>query len=126
MPDYAGSRTPRPYRCRGRGGPGRARDVPFARAARWTDPRCRRSRHSRARARSMLDRFVGAARVWRSVSPVVLPGAGIRGTARDPVERARTDERPRVREETLFLRALQDAGIDLAEVQSVELRREPF
>jgi CRISPR-associated protein Csb2 len=79
------------------------------------------------RERSMLDRYVGAARVWRSVSPVVLPGAGIRATAAsDPVDRARTDERRRVREESLFHRAIREVGIDLAEVESIRLRREPF
>jgi CRISPR-associated protein Csb2 len=79
------------------------------------------------REQTMLRRFVGEARVWRTVSPIVLPGAGwkARGIA-DPAERAAMDERRRCREEALVHRAINDAGIDAASIAALRLRREPF
>jgi CRISPR-associated protein Csb2 len=80
-----------------------------------------------SRENSMLDRYAGTARVWRSVSPVVLPGTGGWVTpTHDPEQKARMDEQRRAREDTLFRRAMRDSGIDMAEVERVQLRREPF
>jgi CRISPR-associated protein Csb2 len=80
-----------------------------------------------ARETSMLKRYVGPARIWRTVSPIVLPGARTRARATDdPETKARMDEQRLMREEALFRRAMQDAGIDLTEVERVQLKREPF
>ena len=79
----------------------------------------------------MRERYVGRARVWRSVSPVILPGRrqSSFNTTTSPsqsqaVDRARVDAKRRVDRETLFQRALIHAG--LTGVTEFRLRQEPF
>jgi CRISPR-associated protein Csb2 len=80
----------------------------------------------------MRERYLGRARVWRSVSPIILPGrrATVRNVKTPPMQesqaaaQARTDARRRRDEEALFERALTHAG--LGGVAGFRLRREPF
>ncbi|MGE0008576.1 MAG: type I-U CRISPR-associated protein Csb2 [Parvibaculaceae bacterium] len=76
---------------------------------------------------AMLARYRGPARVWRSVSPVLLPGrVSRRQPSRDaPNEaRVRADAKRRHEEGILFERALKHAGVD--KVAGFRLRRDPF
>lgn len=82
--------------------------------------------------RRMHERYLGRARVWRSVSPVVLPGYRSAASSmkalplRDDqeAERARSDSKRHLVEGALFERALMHAGLD--GVAGFRLRREPF
>jgi CRISPR-associated protein Csb2 len=79
------------------------------------------------REKAMLDRFLAKARVWRTVSPVLLPGrvARWRASERDMGEaQLQVDEKRRRAEGILFERALKHAGVD--KVTGFRLRREPF
>jgi CRISPR-associated protein Csb2 len=79
------------------------------------------------REQTMLQRYVGEGRVWRSVSPVVLPGAGSKyRPVADPAEQAALDVRRRCREEALTVRAVEHAGIDPLTIEMLRLRRDPF
>jgi CRISPR-associated protein Csb2 len=79
------------------------------------------------REQTMLRHYVGEARVWRTVSPIVLPGAASKiQTVTDPAERAAIEAQRRCREEALVHRAINDAGIHAATIRAVRLRREPF
>jgi CRISPR-associated protein Csb2 len=76
---------------------------------------------------AMLARYLGPARVWRSVSPVLLPGRVTRWRAsetRPDEARVRADAQRRHEEGILFKRALRHAGID--KIAGFRLRREPF
>lgn len=84
------------------------------------------------RERAMRARYLGPARVWRSVSPVLLPGRRPATRAR-PSQTSRTqpdearihaDARRREDEGLLFEDALRHAGLD--KVTGFRLRREPF
>ncbi len=82
----------------------------------------------------MRDRYLGTARVWRSVSPVILPGQRGKGqivrdspsVGRQRVQevQARDDARRRLDEAALFRRALAHASV--GGVAGYQLRREPF
>jgi CRISPR-associated protein Csb2 len=78
------------------------------------------------RDQSMLRRYTAEARVWRSVTPIVLPGGASKSRAVNPPEGAATHARRRCREEALIRRAINDAGIDAAAVATLRLRRESF
>lgn len=79
------------------------------------------------REQMMLRRYIGEARVWRTVSPIILPGGGSKSRAvADPAERAALDPRRRCRQEALVCRAIKDAGLDATAVVTLRLRREPF
>lgn len=85
------------------------------------------------RERSMSSRYLGPARIWRSVSPVILPGRrppprrGMQSQA-SQAEAAevwmRADAQRRRDEGLLFENALKHAGIE--KVAAFRLRREPF
>lgn len=83
------------------------------------------------RERRMSSRYLGSARVWRSVSPAVLPGH--RRPSRTMREQTapgtkewqmRADARRRKDEAVLFEKSLQHAGLE--KVRAFRLRREPF
>ncbi|HTT78347.1 MAG TPA: type I-U CRISPR-associated protein Csb2 [Stellaceae bacterium] len=82
--------------------------------------------------RRMRERYLGRARVWRSVSPVVLPGQrSVSTSVKTPPMRenqaavqARIDARRRLDQRALFERALTHAGLD--GIAGFRLRREPF
>ena len=82
--------------------------------------------------RSMGARYFGPARIWRSVSPVVLPGhrpaspkAQVRISSMGAQEaRMRADAQRRKDEAVLFERSLKHAGLE--KVPAFRLRREPF
>lgn len=84
------------------------------------------------RERSMRSRYLGPARIWRSVSPVVLPGhrpppRTMRDRTAPPgTEESymRADARRRKDEAVLFEKSLKHAGLE--EVAAFRLRREPF
>ena len=79
------------------------------------------------REQAMLARFIGPARVWRSVSPVLLPGRAARWRASESgadEARLRVDEKRRRDEGILLERALKHAG--LGKITDFHLRREPF
>jgi CRISPR-associated protein Csb2 len=84
------------------------------------------------RERGMSSRYLGPARVWRSVSPVVLPGhRPPRRTMRDRTappgaeeSQMRADARRHRDEAVLFEKSLKHAG--LGNVAAFRLRREPF
>lgn len=84
------------------------------------------------RERSMSSRYLGWARIWRSVSPVVLPGhrpppRTIRDRTAPPgneESQMRADARRRKDEAVLFEKSLKHAGLE--KVPAFRLRREPF
>lgn len=84
------------------------------------------------RERSMSARYLGHARIWRSVSPVVLPGcrpaspgARVRTSSMSAEEaQMRADARRRKDEAALFEKSLKHAGLE--RVAAFRLRREPF
>ncbi len=84
------------------------------------------------RERSMSSRYLGRARIWRSVSPVVLPGhrpppRTIRDRTAPPgteESQMRADARRRKDEAVLFEKSLKHAGLE--KVLAFRLRREPF
>lgn len=78
-------------------------------------------------ADTMGQRYVANGRIWRTVSPVVLPGTNLMpGTAADPVAYAARQANRSLREAALLRRAVIDAGIDPAAVVELRLRRDPF
>jgi CRISPR-associated protein Csb2 len=79
------------------------------------------------RERRMLARFLGRARVWRSVSPILLPGRVARRRVSDRATdeaQLRREEKRRRDEGILFERALKHAGVGT--ITGFRLRREPF
>jgi CRISPR-associated protein Csb2 len=84
------------------------------------------------REHTMRDRYLGTARVWRSVSPVILPGHRRYAPPAEPSHAEAEQAQGRVRgycrrradEEELFRRALKHSGLDI--VDSFRMRREPF
>jgi CRISPR-associated protein Csb2 len=84
------------------------------------------------RERRMSSRYLGRARIWRSVSPVVLPGhrpppRTMRDRTAPPgteESQMRADARRRKDEAVLFEKSLKHAGLE--KVLAFRLRREPF
>jgi CRISPR-associated protein Csb2 len=65
----------------------------------------------RKSSRRVMDLYVGESRCWRSVTPVVLPGF---------------DDGKHEKAESLFLKAVEQAGVPIEALESFALRKAPF
>ncbi len=68
----------------------------------------------------MIRRFVGESRTWCTVTPVILPGYD------DFKSRGQRGDKQPTKAERLFLKCLTHAGIPIASVEGITLRRAPF
>jgi CRISPR-associated protein Csb2 len=72
---------------------------------------------------AIIERYVGESETWATVTPVILPGFDdarkLRGIPADKRDRPTKAER-------LFLKAVEQAGLPLAAVSDITLRKAPF
>jgi len=76
----------------------------------------------RRTSRSIIDRYVGEAREWTTVTPVILPGFDdFRGVSKEEQQAGRA-----TKAEQLFMKAVVQAGLPAEIVESFTLRKAPF